>query len=124
MNLWLVCWKKHNKIDCKNIKRNLKMKVGINRLESRKRIELKKKNTQPHMCVVSRVWLFLTPWTVAHQIPLSMGFPRQEYWNESPFSSPGYPPDPEFEPTCPVSPSLAGGFFTTEQLEWLLKNKI
>ena len=43
MNLWLVCWKKHNKIDCNNIKRTLKMKVGINKLESRKRIELKKK---------------------------------------------------------------------------------
>ena len=32
--------------------------------------------------------LFLTPWTVAHQVPLSMGFPRHEYWSGLPFSSP------------------------------------
>ena len=82
------------------------MKVEINRLESIKRIELKKKmNTQPHMWVLSHVWLFLTPWTVA-QVPLSMGLPRQEYCNESPFPSPGYPPDPEFEPTFSMSPEL------------------
>ena len=38
---------------------------------------------------VSRVRLFATPWTVAHQAPLSMGFPRQEYWSGVPFPSPG-----------------------------------
>ena len=31
---------------------------------------------------------FVTPWTVIHQAPLSMGFPRQEYWSELPFPSP------------------------------------
>ena len=41
----------------------------------------------------NRVWLFATPWTVAHQAPLSMGFPRQEYWNGLPFPSPGDLPD-------------------------------
>ena len=55
--------------------------------------------------------MFVTPWTVAHQAPLSMGFPRQEYCSELPFSPPGDLPDPEVEPTSPV---LAGGFFTTE----------
>ena len=50
-------------------------------------------------------------WTVAHQAPLSMGFPRQEYWNRLPFSSPGDLPDPGIELT---SPALAGRFFTTE----------
>ena len=35
----------------------------------------------------SCVWLFMTPWTVAHQAPLSMGFPRQEYWRNLPFPS-------------------------------------
>ena len=50
-----------------------------------------------------------TPWTVAHQAPLSMGFPRQEYWSGLPFSFPGS--DPGIEP---VSPALAGGFFLTE----------
>ena len=34
------------------------------------------------------------PWTVAHQAPLSMGLPRQEYWSGLPFPSPGDPPDP------------------------------
>ena len=52
-----------------------------------------------------------TLWTVAHQAPLSMGFPRQEYWSVLPFSFPGDLPDPEKEPT---SPAVAGGFFTTE----------
>ena len=37
----------------------------------------------------SRVRLFATPWTVAHQVPLSMGFSRQEYWSGLPFPSPG-----------------------------------
>ena len=38
--------------------------------------------------LLSRVRLFATPWTVAHQVPLSMGFPRQEYWSGLPFPSP------------------------------------
>ena len=52
-----------------------------------------------------------TPWTLSHQAPLSMGFPRQEYWSGLPFPSPGDLPDPGIEPT---SSSLAGRFFTTE----------
>ena len=60
---------------------------------------------------------FVTPWTVACQAPLSMGFPRKEHWNGLPFPSPGDLPDPEIEPEIePVSPDLAGGFFTTEPL--------
>ena len=39
------------------------------------------------VCVLSPVWVFATPWTVAHQAPLSMGFPRQEYWSGLPFPS-------------------------------------
>ena len=50
---------------------------------------------------VSRVRLFVTPWTVAHQAPPSMGFSRQEYWSELPFPSPGDLPDPVIEPRCP-----------------------
>ena len=45
------------------------------------------------------------------QAPLSVGFPRQEYWGGLPFSSPGDLPNPGIEP---VSPALAGIFFTTE----------
>ena len=54
---------------------------------------------------------FVTPWTVAHQAPPSIGFPRQESWSGLPFPSPGDLPDPGIEP---ASPALAGGFFTTE----------
>ena len=49
------------------------------------------------------------PWTIAGQSPLSMAFP--EYWSELPFPSLGDLPNPGFEP---MSPILAGGFFTTE----------
>ena len=51
---------------------------------------------------------FSTPWTIVHQGPLSMRFPRQEYWTGLPFPSPGDLPKPGMEP------ELAGGFFTTE----------
>ena len=61
------------------------------------------------VCVLSRVQLFVTPWTVAHQAPLSMGFSRQEYWSGLPFPSPDDLPDPGIDP---FSPALAGGFFT------------
>ena len=56
---------------------------------------------------------FVTPWAVAHQSPLSMGFPRQEYWSgfPSPFPSPRDLSDPGNEPT---SPAQAGEFFTAE----------
>ena len=56
----------------------------------------------------------VTPWTVAHQAPLSMGFTRKEYWNGLPFPPPGDLPDPGIEPASLVSPALAGRFFTTE----------
>ena len=52
---------------------------------------------------------FVTPWTVAHQAPPSMGFSRQEYWSGFPFPSPGDLPKPGIGPE---SPTLAGGFFT------------
>ena len=51
---------------------------------------------------LSRVQLFATPWTVAYQAPLSMGFSRQEYWNGLPFPSPGDLPDPGIEPGSPT----------------------
>ena len=58
-----------------------------------------------------RVWLFATVWNVAHQVPLSMEFPRQEYWSGLPFPSPEDLPYPGIKP---MSPALAGGFSTTE----------
>ena len=51
---------------------------------------------------LSRVQLFSTPWTVGHQAPPSMGFPRQEYWSGLPFPSPGDLPDPGIEPRSPT----------------------
>ena len=69
------------------------------------------------MCYVlscfSRVQLFVTPWTVAHQTTLSMGFSRQEYCGELPCCPPGDLPDPGVEPTSLKSPALASGLFTT-----------
>ena len=53
----------------------------------------------------------VTPWTVTHQVPLSVGSPRQAYWSGLAFPSPGDLPHPGTEAT---SPALAGGFFITE----------
>ena len=52
---------------------------------------------------LSHIQLFATPWTVAHQAPLSMGFLRQEYWSGLPVLSPGDFPDPGIETGSPTS---------------------
>jgi len=69
-----------------------------------------------NMCAkpLSHVLLFMTLWTVAHQAPLSMEFPRQEYWSGLPFLSPGDLPNPGIELASLVSPALASAFLTTE----------
>ena len=61
---------------------------------------------------LSRIRLFVTPWTVAHQAPPSMGSSRQEYWSGLPFPSPGDLPDPGIEPG---SPALQADALTSEQ---------
>ena len=61
----------------------------------------------------SCVWLFVTLWTVAHQVPLSMGFSREEYWSGLLCPPLGDLPDPGFEHAALVSPALAGVFFTS-----------
>ena len=68
------------------------------------------------MCasMLSHVQLFVTSVTAVHQAPLSMRFSRQEYWIGLPFPPPGDLPDPGIEPISPVSPALAGWFFTTK----------
>ena len=68
----------------------------------------------------SRVQFFATPWIVAHQVPLSMGFFRQEYWSGLLCPPPGDLPDPGVKPTSLMSPALAGGFFTASinHLPW------
>ena len=65
------------------------------------------------MFVLSHVRFFVTPWTLAHQAPLSMKFPRQEYWSGLPFPSPWHLPYPGIEP---MFLALVGGFFTAEHL--------
>ena len=75
-----------------------------------------KPRNMKHACVLScfsRVWLFATPWAIARQTPLSMGFSRQEYWSGLPCPPPGDLLDPGIKPTSLLSPALAGGFFTT-----------
>ena len=60
----------------------------------------------------SNVQLFVTPWTVACQAPLSMEFSRQEYWSGLPFPPPGDLPDPGIEQESPAAPVLqADSFF-------------
>ena len=63
-------------------------------------------------CLLSCAWLFVTPWTVAYQTPLSMGFFWQEYWSGLWFPSPGDLPNARTEPSSSESPTLAGRFFT------------
>ena len=58
------------------------------------------------VCVLSHVLLFMTPWTIAHQDPLSLGFSRQEYWSGLPFPLPGDLLDSGIEPVSPESPAL------------------
>ena len=67
---------------------------------------------------LSRVRLFVTPWTVAYQAPPAVGFSRQEYWSGLPFPSPGDLPNPGIESRSPALEADAltseppGGFFT------------
>ena len=61
--------------------------------------------------LLSPVQLVATPWTAAYQAPLSMGIPKQGYWIGFTCPSPRELPDPGIDP---VSPALAGIFFTTE----------
>ena len=58
----------------------------------------------------------MTPWTLAHQAPLSVEFSRQEYQSGLPFPSAGDLPDPGIEPMSPVSPALQEDSLPTEPL--------
>ena len=62
-------------------------------------------------CTFAQCLTFCNPWTVAHQAPLSLGFPRQEYWSGLPFPFPGVLPNPGIKLKAPA---LASGFFTSE----------
>ena len=59
-------------------------------------------NSKVKVKSLSHVRLFATSWSVAHQVPPSMGFSRQEYWSGVPFPSPGDLPNPGIEPRSPA----------------------
>ena len=76
-------------------------------------------------CLVVKSCLdsFVTPWTVAHQAPLSMGFSRREHWSGLSFPSPGDLPDQGIEPTSIMCPALADSFFTSSPT-WEAQNVV
>ena len=72
---------------------------------------------QPHAClcyVLSHVRLFVTSWTIDHQVPLSMELSRQEYWSGLPLPPPGDLPDPGIESVSPLSPALQADSLSNE----------
>ena len=105
-----------------------KLHVCIMQTERRERrketAQKSMRQTQHHESATLRVCVYAcwvssvvfdsaTPWTVAHQAPLSMGFSRQEYWSGLPCPPPGDLPDPGIKPASLESPALAGRFFNT-----------
>ena len=68
---------------------------------------------------LSHVWLYATPWTVAHQACPSMGFSRQKYWSGLPVPSPGDLSDPGIKPG---SPALQADFLPSEPPEYIMRN--
>ena len=74
--------------------------------------------TGNRVCVqsLSPVQLLATPWTVAHQAALSLGFPRQEFWSGLAFPSPRGLPHPGIEPSSPEPPAFQAGSFPAEPL--------
>ena len=69
----------------------------------------------------SCIRLFVTPWTIALQVPLSIGFSRKEYWSKLPCPPAGDLPNWGIKAMSLMSPALAGGFFTTSAT-WEVQN--
>ena len=65
-----------------------------------------------HVCGVRQSCLFVNPWTIAHQVPLALGFSWQKYWRGMPFPAQGDFPDPGIELASLASPTLAAELFT------------
>ena len=112
---------KYHKIPCKEILCFLKHKHTQTQIWLKSENKMKQGKVKPSMglfyyvgmCMLShfsRVWLFVTPWTVAHQAPLSMEFSRQEYWNGLPYPPPGNLPDLGLKPVSLMSSALASVF--------------
>ena len=120
------CWITIDKNDWNLAKKKKKKKKEIHIQRQRRSHKKTESRLQPQnnqvpyppdaclpACMLIHVRLFATPWTVAHQAPLSMEFSRQEDGSGLPFPSPGDLPDPGIQPASLVSPALAGGFFTS-----------
>ena len=75
---------------------------GVSKSRPEVSCDLRKLSLVSEVKSLSRVRLFATPWTVAHQAPPSMGFSRQEYWSGVPFPFPEDIPDPRIEPGSPA----------------------
>ena len=75
------------------------------------------KRHRVHVKSLGRVRLCTNLWTVACQVPLSVGFPRQQYWSGLPCPPPGDLPHPGIKPLSLISPILAGGFGTTGKMK-------
>ena len=67
---------------------------------------LRKSDVGCMLSLLSHVQLFATPWNVVHQLPLSMGFSKQEYWSELACPSPGDIPNPGIKHTSPTAPAF------------------
>ena len=90
------------------------LKKDVDTLKMMLRIEFMR--TRFLLCCCTQMLSCVTPWTEAHQAPLSMGFSRLEYWSGLPISSPGDLPDPEIELASLESPALADRFSTTSTI--------
>ena len=78
-------------------------KTNINVFKELNEVYVLKLNLKLSVCsLVSCVWFFVTPWTGAHQAPLSLEFSRQEYWSGLPFTSLGDFPNPGIKPWSPA----------------------
>ena len=73
-------------------------------------------------CHFSRVRLSATPWTVAHQAPLPMGFSRQGFWSGLPCPPPEDPPNSEINPPILTSPTFSYSFLRLELKGYFLRN--
>ena len=80
--------------------------------------KLKQSDSSNFMCdkLLQSYLTLVTPWTVARQAPLSMGFSRQEYWSGLPRPPLGYLSFPGIEPMFPAAPALQADSFTAEPL--------
>ena len=91
----------------------LRPDAGKNAYQRKTALKWQSRDQCTRVKLLSHVRRSVTLWAVVHQVPLSGGFPSQEYWSGSLFLPPGDLSDSGIKPASPVSPALAGGFFTT-----------